>query len=73
MSMLHSIDIILIWCKNRHMPPKLEPGTDTERVQIVAPKTLIAKVDEWRRQQPDIPNRSEAFRRLVEIALTAAP
>ena len=52
------------------MPPRLEPETPTDRVQIVAPRTWIAKIDEWRRQQPDIPNRSEAIRRLVEQALT---
>jgi hypothetical protein len=52
------------------MPPKLEPNIPTDRVQIVAPRTWIAKIDEWRRREPDIPNRSEAIRRLVEIALS---
>ena len=52
------------------MPPKLEPGIDTARLQIVAPKTLIVRVDEWRRQQPDLPNRSEAIRMLITIALS---
>jgi len=28
-------------------------------------------IDEWRRQQPDIPNRSEAIRRLTALALEA--
>lgn len=51
------------------MPPKLEEGTPTVRVQIVAPDSLIKRIDEWRRKQPDIPNRSEAIRRLAEIAL----
>lgn len=32
------------------------------------PETL-ARVDEWRRQQPDLPSRAEAFRRLVELGL----
>jgi metal-responsive CopG/Arc/MetJ family transcriptional regulator len=27
------------------------------------------KLDEWRREQPDIPSRSEAVRQLLEIAL----
>jgi len=32
------------------------------------PKPLDA-IDEWRRKQPDLPNRAEAIRRLVEQAL----
>jgi Arc/MetJ-type ribon-helix-helix transcriptional regulator len=28
-------------------------------------------IDDWRRQQDDIPTRSEAIRRLVEKALTS--
>ncbi|WP_352668828.1 hypothetical protein [Mesorhizobium sp. M0166] len=32
---------------------------------------LLARVDEWRRKQPDLPSRSEAFRRLVEVGLAA--
>ncbi len=31
--------------------------------------SLLDRVDEWRRQQPDIPSRAEAFRRLVESGL----
>jgi hypothetical protein len=27
---------------------------------------LLKRLDDWRRDQPDIPNRSEAIRRLVE-------
>jgi hypothetical protein len=30
---------------------------------------LARQIDEWRRQQPDIPNRAEAIRRLVKQAL----
>jgi hypothetical protein len=28
---------------------------------------FIATVDEWRRKQPDLPSRTEAIRRLVEL------
>ena len=31
--------------------------------------SLLARVDEWRRGQPDIPSRAEAFRRLLEVGL----
>lgn len=30
---------------------------------------FLAKIDNWRRMQPDMPHRSEAIRRLVESAL----
>jgi hypothetical protein len=34
-----------------------------------APPALTAKVEAWAGRQPDKPSRSEALRRLVEIAL----
>lgn len=51
---------------SREMPPKLQDGVKTERVQIVAPASWIELVDEWRRKQPKIPSRSEAIRIIVE-------
>ena len=39
------------------------------RVQIVAPDDWIRRVDEWRRQQPVIPSRSEAIRRLADAGI----
>jgi hypothetical protein len=29
----------------------------------------LVKIDDWRRRQPDLPSRTEAIRRLVDIAL----
>lgn len=43
--------------------------TQTERLQMRVSLDFLAKVDNWRRKQPDLPNRSEAIRRLVEQAL----
>jgi hypothetical protein len=37
----------------------------------LSPEQLLA-VDNWRRQQPDLPNRTEAIRRLVDLALAKA-
>jgi hypothetical protein len=51
------------------MPPRLDPDSPTEKVQILAPKTLWVRVDEWRRKHPDLPNRSEAIRLLLLLAL----
>lgn len=51
------------------MPPKLESDSATERVQIVATARWMERIDDWRRLQPEIPNRSKAIRMLVEMAL----
>jgi hypothetical protein len=52
------------------VPPKLEPESETERVQIVAPASWVQRVEEWRRAQPRIPSKSEAIRILVDRALS---
>jgi metal-responsive CopG/Arc/MetJ family transcriptional regulator len=49
---------------------KLEENT--KRLNMVVPASLVEKVDSWRSKQPDLPNASEAFRRLVEIGLEAS-
>jgi metal-responsive CopG/Arc/MetJ family transcriptional regulator len=38
-------------------------------MQINVPQTWLDGVDAWRRTQPEIPNRSEAIRQLVDRAL----
>lgn len=53
------------------MPAKLDPEGEPKRLNIVAPVSWVRKVDEWRRGQPDLPNASEAIRRLVEAGLEA--
>jgi metal-responsive CopG/Arc/MetJ family transcriptional regulator len=53
------------------MPPRLETDSPAQRVQIIAPPSWLARIDEWRRKQPSIPNRSEAIRILVDRALAA--
>lgn len=45
--------------------------TKTERFELRLSSDLLARVDEWRRNQPDLPSRSEAFRRLVEAGLAS--
>jgi metal-responsive CopG/Arc/MetJ family transcriptional regulator len=40
-------------------------------VQVRLKDDLLASLDEWRRKQPDLPNRPEAMRRLIEQALKA--
>ena len=43
-----------------------------ERVNLPMEPDLLHQIDEWRRQQPDIPNRAEAIGRLVKQALGIA-
>jgi hypothetical protein len=54
------------------MPAKLDPEGEPKRLNIVAPVSWVRKVDEWRRAQPDLPNTSEAIRRLVEAGLQSS-
>lgn len=51
------------------MPKRLDEDSETERVQIVAPASWVARVEEWRRAQARIPSRSEAIRLLVDAGL----
>jgi hypothetical protein len=44
-------------------------GRSGRPLQLYATDEFIASIDEWRRQQPDLPGRSEAIRRLVDEAL----
>jgi hypothetical protein len=44
----------------------------TDRVTLMMAPAESVAVDDWRRRQPDIPSRSEAIRRLIELGLKAA-
>ena len=52
--------------KYRDMP---KPLKFPQKLLIGFTDELVAGVDAWRREQPDLPSRSEAIRRLVEQAL----
>jgi hypothetical protein len=52
-----------------NMPAALDPDGEPKRLNIVAPTSWVRKVNDWRRAQPDMPNLSEAIRRLVETGL----
>jgi hypothetical protein len=46
----------------------------TERFEMRASEAWIERLDEWRRQQPEIPSRGDAIRTLVDQALgSSAP
>ena len=41
----------------------------SERFEMRVPQDLLQRVDAWRREQPDLPPRAEAIRRLLHAAL----
>jgi hypothetical protein len=45
--------------------------SDSKRLNMVVSDTWLRRIDDWRHQQPDLPNISEAIRRLVELGLKA--
>jgi len=44
-------------------------GPLEERITIPMKRRLARAIDDWRRQQDDLPGRAEAVRRLLEQAL----
>jgi hypothetical protein len=42
------------------------------RFELRLPAELSDEIDRWRREQPDLPPRAEAGRRLIELGLKAA-
>lgn len=50
-------------------PKKGRPPVDSEAVNVRFPVIALQQLDNWRRQQDDLPGRPEAIRRLVERAL----
>ena len=54
----------------QQMPTKLDD--EIQRLNMVAPAAWVKKIDDWRRREPDLPNLSEAVRRLVDMGLENA-
>jgi metal-responsive CopG/Arc/MetJ family transcriptional regulator len=50
------------------MPPKMDED-DLQHVGLLVPVKLKKKIDDWRRKQPGLPNRSTAIRALIEFSL----
>lgn len=45
------------------------PPVDTQAVNVRMERELVKRIDEWRSNDPDLPSRPEAIRRLVELGL----
>lgn len=48
---------------------KGRPPVESEAVNVRFLAVDLARIDDWRREQPDLPGRPEAIRRLVELSL----
>ena len=46
--------------------------THDRMIQMRVNDEFVRRVDDWRRQQPELPSRSEALRYLIELGLQAA-
>ena len=42
---------------------------EQSQLNVRVPKAFLERLDNWRRSQDDLPNRPEAIRRLVDLAL----
>jgi hypothetical protein len=47
----------------------VEKEPKTQRVPLMMSPSEVARIDAWRREQPDLPSRSEAIRRLANLVL----
>lgn len=50
---------------------KGRPPVDSEAITVRMERPQIARLDDWRRNQSDLPTRPEAVRRLVEKAISS--
>lgn len=55
------------WCN----APRMETEKKDQRIQLVMAPSDVAAVDAWRRDQDDLPGRSEAIRRLIHAGIAA--
>jgi hypothetical protein len=47
----------------------VEAGKKTERLVVLISVEEKARIDDWRREQPDLPSLGEAVRRLIRAGL----
>jgi metal-responsive CopG/Arc/MetJ family transcriptional regulator len=56
--------------KSRNYQKKVRAPETGTPVMVRMQSDLLDMLDAWRREQPDIPTRSEAIRRMVELIAT---
>lgn len=53
-------------------PKKGRPRVDSEAIHVRLGRGTLTAIDDWRRLQTDLPPRTEAIRRLIELGLLVA-
>jgi hypothetical protein len=48
---------------------KGRPSVDSEAVNVRMERLQLSSLDDWRRNQADLPTRPEAIRRLIDLGL----
>lgn len=51
------------------VPPKLSSKSPSGRINVIATEDLLRELDDWRREHPDLPTKSEAVRLILTEAL----
>ncbi|MDF2630578.1 MAG: hypothetical protein K0R39_4409 [Symbiobacteriaceae bacterium] len=46
-------------------------GTDWKRIQLLLTPEMVERIDDWRRQQKNLPDRNEAIRILLDKQLAS--
>jgi hypothetical protein len=52
--------------------PPINGKTAFRHLHVRVTDDFLVLIDDWRRKQPDMPNRTEALRRLVELGRRAS-
>ena len=54
-----------------HTADMAKPTTYPFKSVVALTDEMVAAIDEWRRNERDLPPRAEAIRRLIDLGLTA--
>lgn len=60
--------ILRMLCKSGYRP-RMADELKSIRLQMVIAPSQVAAIDAWRKEQPDLPSRSEAIRRLIDLGM----
>jgi Ribbon-helix-helix protein, copG family len=66
-------DILIIYTARLCFGGVRRTGPLPERITIPVSQEVVQQIDQWRRQQRDLPNRSEAIRRMIDYCLKNTP
>ncbi|HEV2674180.1 MAG TPA: hypothetical protein VGV37_06520 [Aliidongia sp.] len=66
---VHVCNGVLMEAEQAGYGPGMSPAPASNRMQMIVTPEFLREVDDWRRLQPDIPNRSEAIRRLAMMGI----